>query len=405
MADDDLARLHLDKAQLGRRGARKSRVILVLLLVAAMLGGGWLYRTGALTPAIPIRLVNAATLYPAQTLALLNASGYVVAQRKAALGSKITSRLVYLGVAEGQRVKEGQVVARLENEDVLAARNRAQANIAVARATLAQVETELRDATQSFERAREMRARKFASPSDYDAAENRFRRARAAVAVAQASLRASEAALAEAEVQLSYTEIRAPFDAVVLTKNADIGDIVTPLGAAANARASVVTIADMGSYQVEADVSETNIGQVRVAQPCEIQLDALPDVRLRGQVQTIVPTADRSKASVLVKVAFIDQDPRILPEMSAKVAFLSREVTPDERPPVTAVPVMAVRDRGNEKIVYTVRDHRAVATPVQLGRTFGDQVEVLAGIKTGEPVILKPPVELEDGAKVRAEES
>ena len=134
MADDDLARLHLDKTQLGRRGARKSRVILVLLLVAAMLGGGWLYRTGALTPAIPIRLVNAATLYPAQTLALLNASGYVVAQRKAALGSKITSRLVYLGVAEGQRVKEGQVVARLENEDMLAARNRAQANIAVARA-------------------------------------------------------------------------------------------------------------------------------------------------------------------------------------------------------------------------------------------------------------------------------
>jgi RND family efflux transporter MFP subunit len=161
----------------------------------------------------------------------------------------------------------------------------------------------------------------------------------------------------------------------------------------------------MGSYQVEADVSETNIGQVRVGQPGEIQLDALPDVRLRGQVQTIVPTADRSKASVLVKVAFLDQDPRILPEMSAKVAFLSREVTPDERPPVTAVPAMAVRDRGNEKIVYTVRDHRAVATPVQLGRTFGDQVEVLAGIKTGEPVILKPPVELEDGAKVRAEES
>jgi multidrug efflux pump subunit AcrA (membrane-fusion protein) len=197
MADDDLARLHLDKTQLGRRGARKSRVILVLLLVAAMLGGGWLYRTGALTPAIPIRLVNAATLYPAQTLALLNASGYVVAQRKAALGSKITSRLVYLGVAEGQRVKEGQVVARLENEDMLAARNRAQANIAVARATLAQVEAELRDATQSFERAQEMRARKFASPSDYDAAENRLRRARAAVAVAQASLRASEAALAE----------------------------------------------------------------------------------------------------------------------------------------------------------------------------------------------------------------
>jgi RND family efflux transporter MFP subunit len=402
---DDLAKLRLDKAQLGRRGARKSRIILITLLAAALLVGGWLYRTGALTPAVPVRLVNTATLYPAQTLALLNASGYVVAQRKAALGSKITSRLVYLGVAEGQRVQEGQVVARLENEDVLAARNRARAGIDVARATLAQAEAELRDATQSFERAQEMRARKFASPSDYDAAENRLRRVRAVVAVAQASLRASEAALAEAEVQLSYTEIRAPFAAVVLTKNADIGDIVTPLGAAANARASVVTIADMGSYQVEADVSESNIGQVRVGQPCEIQLDALPDVRLRGRVQTIVPTADRGKASVLVKVAFLDQDPRILPEMSAKVAFLTREAAPDERQPITAVPATAIRDRGNEKVVYVVRDNHAVAMPVQVGRGFGDQVEVLAGLKTGEAVVLRPPAELHDGARVRAEES
>lgn len=405
MADDDLAKLRLDKAQLGRRGARKSRFIFISLPIAALLVGGWLYHTGALTPAIPVRLVNAATLYPAQTLALLDASGYVVAQRKAALGSKITSRLVYLGVAEGQRVQEGQVVARLENEDVLAARNRARAAIDVARATLAQADAELRDATQSFERAQEMRARKFASPSDYDAAENRLRRAGAVVAVAQASLRASEAALAEAEVQLSYSEIRAPFAAVVLTKNADIGDIVTPLGAATNARASVVTIADMGSYQVEADVSESNIGQVRVGQPCEIQLDALPDVRLRGRVQTIVPTADRSKASVLVKVAFLDQDPRILPEMSAKVAFLTREAAPDERQPMTAVPATAIRDRGNEKVVYVVRDNHAVAMPVQVGRGFGDQVEVLAGLKTGEAVVLRPPAELHDGARVRAEES
>ncbi|MDS4070205.1 MAG: efflux RND transporter periplasmic adaptor subunit, partial [Candidatus Competibacter sp.] len=155
----------------------------------------------------------------------------------------------------------------------------------------------------------------------------------------------------------------------------------------------------------EADVSESNIGQVRVGQPCEIQLDALPDVRLRGRVQTIVPTADRSKASVLVKVAFLDQDPRILPEMSAKVAFLTREAAPDERQPMTAVPATAIRDRGNEKVVYVVRDNHAVAMPVQVGRGFGDQVEVLAGLKTGEAVVLRPPAELHDGARVRAEES
>ena len=134
-----------------------------------------------------------------------------------------------------------------------------------------------------------------------------------------------------AKVAVEYTQIRAPFDAVVLTKNADVGDIVTPIGAAANAKAAVVTIADMDSLRVEADVSESNLEKVKVGQPCEIQLDALPETRFPGQVHMIVPTADRSKATVMVKVRFLDPDPRILPEMSAKVAFLSRSVNPEEQ--------------------------------------------------------------------------
>lgn len=401
MTDDPLSRLRIDKAQFSQRGRRKRRLILWAVFAAALLGVGILYGQGLLTPAVEARLAGVALLYPAQTFTLLNASGYVVAQRKAAIGAKLTSRLVYLGVEEGDQVQEGQVIARLEEADLEAARNRAAATVEVARAALAEAEAELREARLSFQRVQDMLDRKFVSQADFDTAEARYKTALARVASRQADLKVSEAALIETKVQLEYAVIRAPFAAVVLTKNADIGDIITPLGAAANARASVVTIAAMDSYQVEADVAESNITQVRVGQPCEIQLDALPEVRLRGQVHMIVPTADRSKASVLVKVAFIDKDPRILPELSAKVAFLAREIGPDERTPVTVVPSAALVERDGQALVYVVQDGQAVTTPVRVGRRFADLTEVTAGVKAGDQVILAPQEAVKEGAKIR----
>ncbi len=298
-------------------------------------------------------------------------------------------------------MKEGQVIARLENEDVSAARNRAKANIGVASATLDQAEAELEDAAASFKRNQELLARKMVARSEFDTAEARYKRTLAAVATSKATLEASRAALAEADVQLDYTLIKAPFDAVVLTKNADIGDIITPLGAAANARASVITIADLNSIQAEVDVSESNIDQVKVGQPCEIQLDALPDTRFRGKVHMIVPTADRSKASVMVKIAFVDKDPRILPEMSAKVAFLQREIAPEERQSVTAIPATAVREQDGKSVVYAARGEQAVATPVQLGRRFADFAEVTTGLQVGDRIVVEPGDNIKDGAKLR----
>ena len=162
---------------------------------------------------------------------------------------------------------------------------------------------------------------------------------------------------------MRYTFIRAPFDAVVLTKNADVGDIVAPLGAAATARAAVVTIADMDSLLVEADVSESNLQKVKIGRPCEIQLDALPENRFRGTVHMIVPTADRSKASVMVKVKFLDKDDRILPEMSAKVAFLERSVTLEEQKPKTALNSNAIMMHNNTRSVFLVNENRVHKTP------------------------------------------
>ena len=259
---------------------------------------------GLLTPALTVQVAGLQSIYPSQTFTVLNASGYVVAQRKAAVASKITGRLISLSVEEGSRVKTGEVIARLENEDSLAALNRAQANVNLARSNLDQAKAELEDAQLSHHRNEQLVAKGFVAQSTVDASEARYKRAKATVAAQEAAIRASEAALEEAKVMVEYSNIRAPFDAVVLTKNADIGDIVTPLGAAANAKAAVVTIADMSSLQVEVDVSESNISQVRVGQPCEIRLDAFPDLRFKGVVHMIVPTADRTKASVLVKVAF-----------------------------------------------------------------------------------------------------
>ncbi len=190
----------------------------------------------------------------------------------------------------------------------------------------------------------------------------------------------------------------------MLTKNADIGDIVTPIGAAANAKAAVVTIADMNSLQAEVDVSESNIHLAKIGQPCEIQLDALPDSRFRGEVHMIVPTADRTKATVMVKVRIIDKDSRILPEMSVKVAFLSREVKSHEQKPRTAIYQTALVTRDGKNIVFLIKENRAVETPITVGTKLGDMIEVLNGVKAGDRVVLKPLEKIKNGSRIKVAE-
>lgn len=403
MAEQDLSRLTIDKrsASLARgRGRMKLWValgLLVVLATAALL----MFRMGS---AIKVETASVTQVYPSQAFTLLNASGYVVAQRKASVAPKTTGQLEWLGVEEGSRVKSGQILARLENRDVKAGRDQASAALSAARFNREQASAELIDASRAYKRAQELIASGVVSQSDFDVAETRFKRAKASVAGLEAGVKSAEAALAGADAAVGYTVIRAPFDAVVLTKNADIGDIVTPIGAAANAKAAVVTIADLGSLQVEADVSESSLGKVKQGQPCEIQLDSLPDLRFRGAIHTIVPTADRSKATVMVKVRFIDSDPRILPEMSAKVAFLERPVTAAEQRPKTAVTPAAVRNKEGKRVVYLVKGDRLVETPVTLGDKIGDQVEVLAGIRPGDKVAVKPQEKLKDGAKIKSAE-
>jgi RND family efflux transporter MFP subunit len=397
MSPDSLDRLTIDKSRQSTSGRKtvRLRVIIVFAVILAALAIGMVLRGRPVT----IETTSVSQVYPTQAFTLLNASGYVVAQRKAAVAAKTTGRLEWLGVEEGSLVKSGQVIARLENKDLQAVLQQGEAAVQNSRASLEQVQAERIDAGQSFARQKELLKQGIVSQAEFDSAEARFKRAAAAVKGAEAGVRLSRASLQGATVNLDYSLIRAPFDAVVLTKNADVGDIITPLGAAANAKAAVVTIADLNSLQVEADISESNLAQVRKGQHCEIMLDALPGTRFRGSVYTIVPTADRTKASVMVKVRFVDTDSRILPEMSAKVAFLEHEAGKKDQQPRIAVNPSAIVQSGGREGVYLVKGDAVVFTPVTRGGKLGDLVEV-SGVNSGDKIALRPLEKLKNGAKV-----
>ncbi len=404
MANEDLSKLKIDKSRTVISKSRNRKKYFFWAVIAVIILFGILYSQGIVTPAVEVEVSNVAQVYPSQTFTLLNASGYVVAQRKAAVASKITGRLVSISVEEGSKVKKGDIIARLENEDVTALKEQAAANLKVAHADLEQARAELQDATINFNRHKELFENGLVSKHEYDTSEARYKKANAAVVSAEATIKAQTAALRSADVSLEYTLIRAPFDAVVLTKNADVGDIVTPLGAAANAKASVVTIADMSSLLVEVDVSESNLEHVKLGQPCEIQLDAFPESRFRGEVHMIVPTADRTKATVMIKVKFLDKDDRILPEMSAKVAFLQRQVEPGEMKPRTAIIPESIITRDSKKSVFLVKENRIIETPVTTGIKIGDMIEILSGVKAGDRIVTKPSDRLKNGTRIKIAE-
>jgi HlyD family secretion protein len=378
----------------------RSRIILIVL-GAVLLSLAGLYLWGPLQPAQEIATAVVARLYPAQAYTVLNASGYVVAQRKAAVSSKSTGRLAYLGVEEGSRVKKGQIIATLENEDLMAARNQAVAQVKQAEADLGTAQAELVDARLQYRRYKTLVAQDLVPRQDFDTAVARYDKAKAGVAAAQARIKVARAGLANAQASLDYSYIRSPFDGVVTTKYADVGEVVAPFGAAANARAAVVTMADLNSLMVEVDVAESNLDKVHLGQPCEISLDAIPDRRFAGEVHMIVPTADRTKATVLTKVKFLETDDRILPEMSAKVAFLSKPMKAGERQPHLIIPKTALVTRQGRSYSFLVTGNRAKLVPITLGVPLNDLVEIKSGLKEGDRVVLNPPASLKDGSRVR----
>ncbi len=398
MSGEDLSRLRIERG--GATAPRRRRYGGWLILAALLACGGAVYFYISSRAAIAVDVAVVTQAYPSQAHTQLNATGYVVAQRKAAVASKATGRLEWLGVREGSVVREGEVLARLENKDVMATLQQAQANVSLSRANLEQGEAEYRDAQRALERSSDLLKKNFVSAAAHDVAVARFEKARATIAGLKASIAVSQANVLAAQVGVDQTLIRAPFDGVVLTKNANVGDVITPFSSASGSQAAVVTMADMSTLEVEADVSEASVGKVKIDQPCEIQLDALPGERFRGSVTRTVPTVDRAKATVNVKVRFIDKDARILPEMSAKVAFLSQVMPDGERAPRTVVAPSAIVERDGRRVVYVVRDGKAVETALQTGASYGEALEVKQGLKPGDKIVLKPTARLRDGMAV-----
>ncbi|RMF64912.1 MAG: efflux RND transporter periplasmic adaptor subunit [Calditrichaeota bacterium] len=403
-ADLSALRIHRGDEDGGRASVLRPTVVglgLAALLVVVVFVYFFAARPDS-APAVEVATVTVSNLSEGQ--AVLTASGYVVAQRQAAIASKGTGRIEYLGVEEGDRVKKGQIIARLEHNDMDAALLQAKANLEVAKATLAQNQADLNEAKLNFERQKGLFEQHLISKSDYDLAEARYKSALAAVDAARARVQLMQAAVVSAEVDVENTNIRAPFDGTVLTKNADIGEMVAPFAASVNSKGAVVTIADMSSLEVEADVSEANIQRVKVGQPCEIILDAFPEHRYPGYVHKIVPTADRAKATVLTKIRFKELDEKVLPEMSAKVNFLSRADSAAARGARLTIPESAVRTEDGQDIVLVLRDHRVVETPVVLGARLGGRVEVKTGLTEGQRVVLHPAEELKTGTRVQLEQ-
>jgi len=390
----DLSSLRINRTEEKRPPDRTKKIVTrivgsVLLLVLTFIV--YSYVNSLLDKKEEVKLTTVTLQTGAYSSAVLNASGYVVAQRKAAVASKGTGRLVFLGVVEGDQVRRDQIIARLEDNDIKAQLDQAKANLKLA-------EADLKDAENFYKRQKELTAKGLISQQEFETAEARYNRTLAIIDLASAQVTA-------AEVAMENTLIRAPFDGTVLTKNADVGEIVSPFGASINSRAAVVTMADMTSLQVEADVSESNIEKITLNQECEIVLDAYPEKSYPGFVAKIVPTADRSKATVLVKVGFKEYDSRVLPEMSAKVTFLTRRTDKDEdkdkEKPILLAPSSATGKRNGRDVVFVVKDDKAVEVQVQLGRKFGDNIEIISGVSSGESIIEKLTEKIKDGIAVK----
>lgn len=388
----DLASLRISRSQREDDGSAPNRRMswkwLVPVAVVVILAGIYLVARQSLGGIVEVDLTTVSLTYPSQANAVLTASGYVVAQRKAAVASKGTGRLEFLGVEEGDKVKKGRIIARLEDSDVIAALNKAKADLEVARA-------DQEDAEQTLARQKKLYSSGLASKADLDAAQARYDRV-------QATIQSMLAGLRSAEVAVENTRIRAPFDGTVLTKDADVGEIVAPFASSVNSRGAVVSMADMSSLQVEADVAESNITRVSVGQSCDIVLDAYPDHRYPGVVHKIVPTADRAKATVMTKVSFKERDDRVLPEMSAKVTFLATGTGESEAsaPPVLTVATPALVTRHGKQVVFLVKDGAAAESPVSVGSSWGERTEITEGLAKGDQVILHPDPGLVNGTRV-----
>jgi RND family efflux transporter MFP subunit len=400
---------HLDQLRIDRSKPASApwRGVVVLLVILVVLGAGgagaFYYYFGQSNAGIPIHAVMAQSDSGGGGSSL-DASGYVVARRQATLSAQIIDKVIYLNAEEGQRVKQGDVIARLDDTNQSAALRQAEAQEQQAEAQERQAKAALDDAAPIFERYKRLQSQNAISTDQFENERTAYDAARTALAVSESAVAVAKSVEAVAQSSEGFTTVRAPFDGVVTVKVAQIGDIVSPSTAGgAGTFTGIATIVDMDSLEVDVDVSENYIDRVRPGQKATIQLNAYPDWEIPASVIAIIPTADQSKGTVSVRIAIEAKDARILPQMGARVSFLT-EAGSAPRISAITLPLDAVAVSGPNGTVFVIHDNTVEARPVKLGPKTAQSVTILSGVAAGDRIATGDLAQLHDGAKVKIQD-
>jgi RND family efflux transporter MFP subunit len=400
---NELAALKIEREPESTGSRRWLGWLILAILLVAVAGGSWWW----FTRERPIEVETAAVVVrqAGAQASVLNATGYVTARRRATVSAKITGKVIAVNVEEGMAIREGQILARLDDETQRAAVALAEAQAEAARRSVNESEVRLAEARITLERVSKLVGIGYSTAAEVDAARAAVDSLEARIRAAREQVRVAERQIELERTNLDSTIIRAPFDGVAISKDAQPGEMVSPVSAGGGfTRTGICTIVDMRSLEIEVDVNESYINRVRPEQSVTAVLDAYPDWQVPARVITTVPAADRQKATVLVRIAFQELDPRILPDMGVKVTFLRDSGAEDgalsSARPAALVPKSAIRTDGKQSYVFLVAGDRADRRAITIGGTDGDRVEVVAGLNAGEHVIVSPPAELTAGALV-----
>ena len=400
----DLEDLIIEQAS-PRKTRRVGKSITLVVGVALLLLSINAYLTGdPSSHATRVQVTHVQRLFTASAPGALTATGYVIARREASVASKGTGRLTSVRVDVGDRVTTGQILATIEQADVKAKLLQAQARLDVAKATLANARPEVREASLHYQRVKALWDKGLVTQEELDVAEARLRRSRAAVRSSRSNVTLAQAEIQAVQIEVENTLIRAPFDGTVLKKFAEVGEIVAPMAGAANSRGSVAAIADLRTLQVEAEISEPFLNSIRLGQPTRITLEAVPGHVYHGSVDQIVPTADRTKAAIPVRIRIDDLDEKVFPDMSVTVTFLeeSASASQKERPPDTVgVSPEAIVTRNGQTMVLRVENNVVSEIPVETGASFNGLVPIRGEVAEGDPVVINPPEGLLSGSLIQ----
>jgi RND family efflux transporter MFP subunit len=402
---DDLSALHIEREPLDARSGGWVKWVVLLIVLAAAGGGAWYF----LTRERPVQVEAASVSERAAgtQASVLNASGYVTARRRATVSSKVTGKVIEVNVEEGMDVREGQVLARLDDSTLQAALRLYRAQLEASKRQIPESEVRLAQARVQLQRQERLRKEGLNTPNDIDNAKAEVDSLAARIESLQEDLKVAESQISMQQTAIDDTVIRAPFSGVAISKDAQVGEMISPVSAGGGfTRTGICTIVDMRSLEIEVDVNESYINRVRGGQPVSAVLDAYPDFQIPASVIAVVPTADRQKATVLVRIGFKQLDPRILPDMGVKVTFLreadaaSAASRNAAQQAVTLVPQAAVKTDGGTTFVFLIVNNTVERRAVKVGGTDGDRVEVLAGLKGGDRVVVSPPPELAPGKQI-----